>query len=37
MTMGIAVVFILFSFGGGAEKAFESALSSMGKNLRVVG
>jgi len=37
MTMGIAAVFILFSLGAGAEKAFESALSSMGKNLLVVG
>jgi len=35
--MGIAAVFILFSLGAGAEKAFESALSSMGKNLLVVG
>jgi len=37
MTIGIAAVFILFSLGAGAEKAFESALSSMGKNLLVVG
>jgi ABC-type antimicrobial peptide transport system permease subunit len=36
MTIGIAAVFILFSLGAGAEKAFESALSSMGKNLLVV-
>jgi len=37
MTIGIAAVFILFSLGAGAEKAFESALSSMGKNLLAVG
>lgn len=37
MTIGIAAVFILFSLGAGAEEAFESALSSMGKNLLVVG
>ena len=37
MTIGITAVFILFSLGAGAEKAFESALSSMGKNLLAVG
>ena len=37
MTIGIAAMFILFSLGAGAEKAFESALSSMGKNLLAVG
>jgi len=37
MTIGIAAVFILFSLGAGAEKAFESALSSMGKNLLAIG
>jgi ABC-type antimicrobial peptide transport system permease subunit len=37
MTMGIAAVFILFSLAAGAEKAFEDALSSMGKNLLAVG
>jgi ABC-type antimicrobial peptide transport system permease subunit len=36
MTIGIGAVFILFSLGAGAEKAFESALSSMGKNLLAV-
>jgi ABC-type antimicrobial peptide transport system permease subunit len=37
MTIGITAVFILFSLGAGAEKAFESALSSMGKNLLAIG
>lgn len=37
MTIGVAAVFILFSLGAGAEQAFEDALSSMGKNLLVVG
>ncbi len=37
MTVGIAAMFILFSLAAGAEKAFEDALSSMGKNLLAVG
>ena len=37
MTIGVAAVFMLFSLGAGTEKAFEEALSSMGKNLLAVG
>jgi putative ABC transport system permease protein len=37
MTVGIAAMFILFSLAAGAEKAFEEALSSMGKNLMAIG
>ena len=37
MTVGIAAMFILFSLAAGAEKAFEEALSSMGKNLLAIG
>jgi putative ABC transport system permease protein len=37
MTVGIAAMFMLMSLGAGAEKAFEDALSSMGKNLLSVG
>jgi ABC-type antimicrobial peptide transport system permease subunit len=37
MTLGIAAMFILFSLGAGAEKVFEDALASMGKNLLAVG
>ncbi len=37
MTVGIAAMFILLSLAAGAEKAFEDALSSMGKNLLAVG
>ena len=37
MTVGIAAMFILFSLAAGAEKAFEDALSSMGKNLMAIG
>jgi putative ABC transport system permease protein len=37
MTMGIAALFILMSLAAGAEKAFEDALSSMGKNLLAIG
>jgi len=37
MTIGIAAMFILFSLGAGAEKVFEDALASMGKNLLAVG
>jgi ABC-type antimicrobial peptide transport system permease subunit len=37
MTVGIAAMFILFSLAAGAEKAFEDALSSMGKNLLAIG
>ena len=33
MTVGIAAMFILLALAAGAEKAFEDALSSMGKNL----
>jgi putative ABC transport system permease protein len=36
MTVGIAAVFILLSLAAGAEKAFEDALSSMGRNLLAV-
>ncbi len=36
MTVGIAAMFILLSLAAGAEKAFEDALSSMGKNLLAV-
>jgi len=37
MTVGIRALFILMSLAAGAEKAFEDALSSMGKNLLAVG
>jgi putative ABC transport system permease protein len=37
MTVGIAAMFILLSLAAGAEKAFEDALSSMGKNLLAIG
>ncbi len=37
MTVGIAAMFILLSLAAGAEKVFEDALSSMGKNLLAVG
>jgi putative ABC transport system permease protein len=37
MTVGIAAVFVLLSLAAGAEKAFEDALSAMGKNLLAVG
>lgn len=37
MTIGIAAMFILFSLGAGAERSFEQALSSMGKNLLAIG
>jgi putative ABC transport system permease protein len=37
MTIGIAAMFILFSLGAGAEKVFEQALASMGKNLLAIG
>ena len=37
MTIGIAAMFILFSLGAGAEKVFEDALASMGKNLLAIG
>jgi len=37
MTVGIAAMFILLSLAAGAEKAFEDALSSMGRNLLAVG
>ncbi len=37
MTVGIAALFILMSLAAGAEKAFEDALSSMGKNLLAIG
>jgi len=37
MTIGIAAMFILFSLGAGAERAFEQALASMGKNLLAIG
>ncbi len=37
MTFGIAAMFILLSLAAGAEKVFEDALSSMGKNLLAVG
>jgi putative ABC transport system permease protein len=37
MTMGIAALFVLMSLAAGAEKAFEDALSSMGKNLLAIG
>jgi putative ABC transport system permease protein len=37
MTVGIAAMFILMSLGAGSQKAFEDALSSMGKNLLAVG
>ena len=37
MTIGIAAMFILFSLGAGSERAFETALASMGKNLLAVG
>lgn len=37
MTIGIAAMFILFSLGAGAEKVFEEALASMGKNLLAIG
>ncbi len=37
MTVGISALFILMSLAAGAEKAFEDALSSMGKNLLAVG
>jgi len=35
--MGIAALFVLMSLAAGAEKAFEDALSSMGKNLLAIG
>jgi ABC-type antimicrobial peptide transport system permease subunit len=35
--MGIAALFILMSLAAGAQKAFEDALSSMGKNLLAIG
>jgi putative ABC transport system permease protein len=37
MTVGIAAMFILLALAAGAEKAFEDALSSMGKNLLAIG
>ena len=37
MTVGIAAMFILMSLAAGAEKAFEDALASMGKNLLSIG
>jgi putative ABC transport system permease protein len=37
MTIGIAALFILLALSSGAEKAFEEALASMGKNLLAVG
>jgi len=37
MTIGITAMFILFALGAGAEKVFEDALASMGKNLLAVG
>ena len=37
MTVGIAAMFILMSLGAGSEKAFEDALSTMGKNLLAIG
>ena len=37
MTVGIAAMFILLSLAAGAEKTFEDALSSMGRNLLAVG
>ena len=37
MTIGIAALFILFSLSAGAEKSFEKALESMGKNLLAIG
>jgi putative ABC transport system permease protein len=37
MTVGIAAMFMLMALGAGAEKAFEDALSSMGRNLLSVG
>ena len=37
MMIGIAAVTLLFGVGGGAEKAYQAALESMGKNLLSVG
>jgi putative ABC transport system permease protein len=37
MTVGIAAMFMLMSLAAGTEKAFEDALSSMGRNLLAVG
>jgi len=37
MTVGIAAMFMLLSLAAGAEKTFEDALSSMGRNLLAVG
>lgn len=37
MTIGIAALFILLALSAGAEKVFEDALASMGKNLLAVG
>jgi len=37
MMIGIAAVTLLFSVGGGAEKAYQEALENMGKNLVSVG
>ncbi len=37
MTVGIASMFILLSLAAGAEKAFEDALSAIGRNLLAVG
>jgi putative ABC transport system permease protein len=37
MTIGIAALFILLALSAGAEKVFEDALASMGKNLLAIG